>query len=123
MVAFQSWQVFYFGSTTNPAAAPTADPDNDGMSNWTEFLVGTDPTDPTSVFRIASITQQNNDLLITWTMGPGKTNVLQEAGSLGGAGSFTDVVALLTTGSVTNYLDLGAATNATQRYYRVRLGP
>jgi len=123
LTPFQSWQVFYFGSTTNPAAAPTADPDNDGMNNWAEFLAGTDPTDPASVFRIASITQQTNDLLITWTMGAGKTNVLQEADSLGGSGSFTDVVTLLTTGSVTNYLDVGAATNATQRYYRVRLGP
>jgi PKD repeat protein len=123
LTPFQSWQVFYFGSTTNPAAAPTADPDNDGMSNRAEFLVGTDPTNPASVFRIASITQQTNGLLITWTMGAGRTNVLQQADSLDGSGSFTDVVSLLTAGSVTNYLDVGAVTNATPRYYRVRLGP
>lgn len=122
MPLFQNWQVLYFGSTTNPAAAPTADPDSDGMSNWAEFLAGTDPTDPTSVFRIASITQQTNDLLITWTMGADRTNVLQEAASLG-TDSFTDIATIQTASSVTNYLDVGAATNGSPRFYRVRLGP
>ena len=60
---------------------------------------------------------------VTWTMGSGKTNVLQRADSLGGAGAFADVFTLLTQGSVTNYLDTGAATNGPARYYRVRLGP
>jgi hypothetical protein len=123
LTPFQSWQVFYFGSTTNPAAAPDADPDHDGMSNWAEFLAGTDPTNSASVFRITGIARQGNDLRITWTMGSGKTNVLQEADGLGGANNFADVFTVLTVGSTTNYLDTGAATNAAARYYRIRLGP
>jgi endonuclease/exonuclease/phosphatase family metal-dependent hydrolase len=123
LTPFQSWQVFYFGSTTNPAAAPSADPDNDGMSNWAEFLAGTNPTNSVSVLRITTVAQESNDLRVTWTMGSGKTNVLQEADSLGGASNFADVFTILTVGSATNYLDVGAATNAPARYYRVRLGP
>ena len=123
LTPFQSWQVLYFGSTTNPAAAPAADPDNDGMSNWAEFLAGTNPTNSASVLRITAVAQEGNDLRITWTMGSGKTNVLQQADTLGGASNFTDAFTVLTVGSVTNYLDVGAVTNAPARSYRVRLGP
>jgi PKD repeat protein len=123
LTPFESWQVLYFGSTTNADALPTADTDNDGLNNWGEFLAGTIPTNSASVLRITAVAQEGNNLRVTWTMGSGKTNVLQRADSLGGAGAFADVFTLLTQGSVTNYLDTGAATNGPARYYRVRLGP
>ena len=45
----------------------------------------------------------------------------------GVAGSFTNNFAgltnIVTTGSMTNYLDVGAATNVPAFYYRVRLVP
>ena len=109
---FQSWQILYFGSTTSTAAAPDADPDNDGMTNWTEFLAGTDPTNSASALRITTVAQEGNDLRVTWTMGSGKTNVLQRADAVGGTNRFTDVFTVVTAGSATNYLDVGAATNA-----------
>jgi hypothetical protein len=68
-------------------------------------------------------------MLITWMMGPGATNALQvTSGDANGnydATSFTDVFVVTnnpTLGTVTNYLDLGAATNGPTRYYRARLG-
>src|SRR5262249_15951737 len=123
LTPFQQWQVAFFGSITNPAAAPDADPDHDGRPNSAEYLAGTDPTDPPSVLRINGVAQQDNDLLISWTTGVGGTNVLQEGASLDGSGSFADLAVVQTTNSVTKYLDVGAATNGTPRYYRVRLGP
>jgi hypothetical protein len=123
LTPFQSWQLLYFGSGTNAAAAPDADPDNDGMSNWAEFLAGTNPTNSDSALRITTVAQEGNDLRVAWTMGSGKTNVLQRADAVGGTNPFADVFTVLTAGSVTNYLDVGAATNAAARYYRVRLGP
>jgi len=78
-------------------------------------------------FRITSIAKQANNILITWQTTPGQTNELQAtSGGPGGSYStnnFTPIFTVTNTvGSVTNYLDIGAATNNT-RYYRVRLVP
>ena len=51
---FAAWQTQYFNCTVCPQAAAAADPDGDGMSNTNEFLVGTDPTNSASAFRITS---------------------------------------------------------------------
>jgi hypothetical protein len=45
------WQVQYFGED-NPQAAPRLDPDGDGQLNHFEFVVGLDPTDPSSLFTV-----------------------------------------------------------------------
>jgi len=83
--------------------------------------------EPAPAFQITGIVQQANNILITWMSSPGETNELQATpGGPGGSYStnnFTPIFAVTNTvGSVTNYLDIGAATNNT-RYYRVRLVP
>ena len=114
----------------NPFNASDAniDSDGDGMSNLQEFLAGTDPTNRTSVFRITSVVRAGNDVSVTWTMGPGKTNALQSTAGTGGGSyqtnGFTDLFVVTdTVGTTTNYLDSGGATNSPFRYYRVRLVP
>jgi hypothetical protein len=37
------WKVQFFGSTSNPASAASADPDADGLTNYEEYLAGTNP--------------------------------------------------------------------------------
>src|SRR5439155_26897396 len=118
---FQDWQTENFGSTNSPDAAAGADPDGDGMNNYAEFLVETDPNDSASVFRITSIAREGDDIRVRWTMGPDRTNVLQRALNL--LGGFIDVASIVTSGFETNYLDAGAGTNQDSSYYRVRLGP
>jgi T5SS/PEP-CTERM-associated repeat protein len=83
-----------------------------------------------NTFRIVSIARQSNDMLITWMMGPGATNALQATAGNGSGGystnGFTDIFVVTnntTVGTVTNYLDTGAATNTPSRYYRARLVP
>jgi len=125
---FQAWQAQYFGDPNNPAAAPNADPDGDGMNNVQEFLAGTDPTNSASALRVMSIVPVNNDLVITWMTAPGKTNALQSTAGSGNGGydtnNFTDIFTVTdTVSTVTNYLDAGAATNSPSLYYRVRLLP
>ena len=97
------------------------------MSNWAEFLAGTDPTSSASVLRISAVARQGNDLRITWTMGSGKTNALQLSlgdGNGNYSNNFTDLFTVTNTvGTVTNYLDVGGATNTPGRFYRVRLVP
>jgi hypothetical protein len=82
----------------------------------------------TNSFRIVSVTPQGNDILITWQMAAGITNALQAAGGKSdgscGTNGFTDIFVVTNNsviGSLTNYLDVGAATNSPARYYRARV--
>jgi hypothetical protein len=129
-----AWRAQYFpkvdptGATTNNLSCTICDPDGDRSSNLQEYLVGTDPTNPASSFRIISIAPSGIDLLVTWMIGSGKTNALQATAgdTFGGynTNNFTDIFTVTNTvGTTTTYLDTGAATNVPARYYRVRLVP
>jgi hypothetical protein len=41
-----AWQIQYFGSANNPAAAPNATPAGDGVPNWIKYLLGLNPLMP-----------------------------------------------------------------------------
>jgi autotransporter-associated beta strand protein len=45
---FAAWQMKHFGSTSSGAAAATADPDRDGMTNLMEFALGLNPASASS---------------------------------------------------------------------------
>ena len=129
LTAFQAWQIQYFGSTTNPAAAASADPDGDGQNNLAEFLSGTNPTNSASSLHIISVATQSSDVLVTWATAGGETNVVQATAGLPDGSYSTNFIDLspfiIIPGSgdaITNYLDSGGATNVPGRYYRVRLG-
>jgi len=125
IVTFGSWLEQYFGCTNDPDAAPTADPSGDGQDNYTKFLAGMNPTNAASYFHILSATNEGNDMFVSWLCGGGRTNVLQTTTNL--VGSWSNVspnIVLAGDGdSITNYLDAGAVTNASARFYRVRLLP
>ncbi len=121
------WKQQYGLDPLDPTLAGK-DIDGTGFTVLQDYLAGTDPTNPAAAFRITSIQPSGIDLLVTWTMGSGKTNALQAtAGDPSGGystGGFTDIFAVTNTvGTTTNYLDTGAATNFPSRYYRVRLVP
>jgi uncharacterized repeat protein (TIGR03803 family) len=85
-----------------------------------------------SVLQITGIAQQGNDILISWTNSIGMTNALQGTTNAlqGTASSGYDTNNLIdifivtnAVSSTTNYLDAGAVTNFSSRFYRVRLVP
>ncbi len=124
------WRIQYFGgdgTSTDAFSCANCDPDGDGMSNLQEYLAGTNPTNGASTFRITNIHREGNDIRVTWMTGMGKTNALER--SAGGLNSsYSNNLAPIftvtnTTGTTTNYLDVGAATNLPAFYYRVRLVP
>ena len=64
------WMLQFFGHPTGQAADHSRaqdDFDGDGMANLQEFLAGTDPTNPNSVFRIqVSFVSSTNAVLLSW---------------------------------------------------------
>jgi hypothetical protein len=141
LTAFQSWQIHYFGSTTNPAAAPDVDADGDGVSNTNQFLAGFNPTDSAAYLHIISIARTNTTNInviylgangdSTWSPGyVSRTNVLEFAAGTASGGYSNDFASTGQTnilsggtglGVVTNMVDPGGATNVPSRYYRVRV--
>jgi hypothetical protein len=101
------------------------DPDGDGMNEPARVLRGHRPHQQCVVVphrlhhcRVVSI------CWVTWMTSIGKTNALQAtAGDENGGyntNSFADIfIVTNTSGTVTNFLDIGAATNMPARYYRV----
>jgi T5SS/PEP-CTERM-associated repeat protein len=119
------WKLQYGFDPLDPTLAG-ADPDHDGANNLEEYLAGTNPTNAASVFHILSAAKANLDMRVTWSTVGGHSYVLQTNGNLG-AGTFADFSPVISVGGTnegtTNYLDSGAATNHSSRFYRVRLGP
>jgi hypothetical protein len=84
-----------------------------------------------TTFEITAIAKEGNNIRVTWQCTAGMTNVLQvTSGTAGGSYSnnFTDLnpqIILNNTPSLvtTNFVHIGAATNAPARYYRIRLVP
>jgi T5SS/PEP-CTERM-associated repeat protein len=119
------WKQQYGFDPFDPAVA-AADPDHDGVNNLQEYLAGTNPTNAASVFHIISAARTNKDVRVTWSTVGGHSYVLQ-INSVLGAGTFADFGPVISMGGTsagtTNYLDSGAATNRSSRFYRIRLGP
>ncbi|MBP7276347.1 MAG: autotransporter-associated beta strand repeat-containing protein, partial [Kiritimatiellae bacterium] len=61
-----------------------ADPDGDGLTNWEEYLAGTDPLDPNSMLKITSIERTSTGFRLTWTSEAGRWYVVQMSTALGG---------------------------------------
>ena len=132
---FVAWQWQYFGCTNLalcPQADGNADPLGKGMSNTNQFLAGLNPTNPASLFRITSIVNSGADVWVTWSTAGGHTNIVQitDGDTNGGyvTNGFADIPASQTIlpgsgDASTNFVDSGGATNAQDRYYRVRLVP
>jgi hypothetical protein len=65
------WQMQYFGHL---GVDPNTDPDHDGMSNLSEYLAGTNPTNANSAFRFTGIqpdSQGGNT--VEWLSAPNRT--------------------------------------------------
>jgi T5SS/PEP-CTERM-associated repeat protein len=85
-----------------------------------------------TALRVTAITVQGNDIQIAWLTTGGTTNAVQvTTGAADGSyntNGFADIAGSLTIvggngDTSTNYVDVGGATNAPSRYYRVRLVP
>lgn len=102
----------------------TLDTDGDGWADLQEYQLGTDPTNPSSSLGITALAQEGNNIRITWKTIPGTTNYVEFNTHIVKPPNpfpWVPLVAISNiTGTITNYLDVGGATNASPHFYRVR---
>ena len=115
-----AWEDYYFGTTN---INPNADPDGDGMSNFQEYLAGTDPVNGSDYLHITAVRADTigNSATLTWTSKPSRLYLVEERTNLTFAAWATNV----TLGVVSP--DPGATTTrnltdapATNRFFRVQ---
>jgi hypothetical protein len=114
-----SWQSSFFGSSTNPQAAPSADPDLDGFNNLQEYLAGTNPTLAGSCLRIDAVQPAGNNRLIYFTAVAGKSYSILFKDDLNEGIWFrlTNIPAQGATGQIS--VTDSATAGSSARYYRL----
>jgi hypothetical protein len=101
-------------------SADFLDSDHDGMSNWQEWVAGTNPTNAGSVFKIISATRTDNPagLLVTWPSDSSRVYFVQRAADMA-QGAFSTIQSNIAgQASTTSYSDTNAV-GAGPFFYRV----
>jgi hypothetical protein len=118
--SYEAWLAWAFGpawADLGGSTDPLADPDGDGLTNWEEYLAGTDPLNATSdlaVFMVRPLGDGRMEL--TWPSVPGRSYQIERATSVDGAYSVlaADLPAEI---PVNTWIDEAAPTGAA--FYRV----
>lgn len=77
--SYNEWSQRYFGLI----ASGSADPDGDGLTNYQEYLAGTDPTTPQSTFRVKSfVPVSGGGYTFTWDSIVGRTYTIERTADL-----------------------------------------
>ncbi len=106
----------------NSAADGTQDADGDFVTNFQEYLSGTNPRDASSVLRITRLLRQGNDLVLSFLSATGKIYAIERAMNLPSASwqTLTNIGPVMSTNAVVTNISGIQATNG---FYRVRLVP
>lgn len=114
------WMLQYFGHPTGQAGDHSRaqdDFDGDGMSNLQEFLAGTDPTNPNSVFRIqVSFVSATNGVQVSWPASASRNYRVQFKDDLSNP-VWLDAAGPISVTAGQGFF--GAPADQVSRYYRV----
>ena len=78
LTPIESWRLAKFGTTANTGnAADNADPDHDGQTNLSEYTAGTDPNNPTDVFKVLTTQKTGTSFTLTAAGKAGRSYTLQ----------------------------------------------
>jgi len=119
------WRKTYFagtGTTTNAQSCATCDPDGDGFTNLQEFSAGTDPTKPSSAFRIVAIQQVSGGETIKFQTVTGKIYRIETKDDLALPNWMLLVDQIVGIGGTNQITDPGA-TGLSRRFYHAVVLP
>jgi hypothetical protein len=117
LTGFHAWLAQY-GLPTD-GSADYLDSDGDGMSNWQEWICGTNPTNAASALRLLTPTVAGTNITVIWQSSLGIGYFLERSTNPGVTGSFMPLATNLP-GQVgsTSFIDTNSA-GAGRLYYRV----
>jgi hypothetical protein len=112
------WRTAFFGRVTDALAHAQADPDNDGVPNWKEFLAGTHPLQQGSRLALLRPERRGAGVALKFLSAPGKRYVVEGATTLDGAWSVVQT-GIIGDGSLIEFID--STPISAGRFYRIRL--
>jgi hypothetical protein len=120
-VLSDEWKLHFFGGLTSEEAHPDADPDQDGVPNWSEYLAGTNPTDARSRLHleVAKHDSGGKTMALRWLSAPGKRYRLESASTLHSPDWTVLAEQLPGDGAVQQWIHTNATS--TTRFYRIRV--
>jgi|GEM_PF-1316086 len=120
LTPYGEWQFANWLNPNSPDSIPNADPDQDGYSNWEEFIAGTCPVNSGSVPRILQIVLAGSEMRVQVQTCLGSTYQLECSHGLSPMEWIAVGTAVTGTGGRTNLIDPDVGL-ASQRFYRVRI--
>jgi hypothetical protein len=124
LTALESWRLAHFGISSNiDAAADSADPDGDGQTNLAEYAAGTDPNNPTDVFKVLTSQKSGAAFTLTAAGKAGRSYTLQRCSDLtAGAWATVTITNQLSADTPVSLTD--SAAPAGKAFYRIQvIGP
>jgi hypothetical protein len=100
-------------------SADFTDSDNDGMNNWSEWIAGTDPTNPLSALRMLTPITSPNGLALRWQSVCGITYFLQRKTNVRGNPQFSTIQSNIVAESDITTVTDASSTNKSSYFYRV----
>lgn len=108
------WEDTYFGGPTS--ADPSADSDGDGVTDGSEYQLGTDPRNPADPLRIQSVSRSAGTVTLRFYSLLGQTYTVEKCEVLGAWSDLSPDVA--GTGGMVEVLDTNSAPS--ESFYRLR---
>ena len=112
-----AWRLQFFGTLNDPRSAADVDADGDGLSNYEEYKLGTNPLDPTDNLRLHAAAN-GRGVKLRFHTANGKLYLIEGSSSLQPGSWSTVQTNVPGTGSD---IELPAAGGEQFFYYRVRL--